>query len=196
MRCSTASPDARRRTPRHRRPLRSGSAGLAPHHYLRCLEPMPWVLDFPLVVGIGSMCRQHGRGQHGILHVLDVLDRAFSGSDARWHLFGLKSQAIAVTAQHPRVASSDSQAYGVAARQDARKARASKCDAMVATTMTRWHQQQLAAISARLSLPPSQTWALSPDTAPKSAIEARIAAAMEHLRDLHEYGEIDWTDVS
>jgi hypothetical protein len=67
---------------------------------------------------------------------------------------------------------------------------------MVATTMARWQKQQLAAISARLPLPPSQTWASPPDTAPQGAIEARIAAAMEHLRELHEYGEIDWTDVS
>jgi hypothetical protein len=125
-----------------------------------------------------------------------VLDRAFSGSDARWHLFGLKSQAIAVAAQHLGVASSDGQAYGIAARQDAREARASKSDAMVATTMTHWHKQQLAAISARLTLPPSQTWASPPDTAPKSAIEARTAAAMEYLRERHEYGEIDRIDVS
>ena len=91
---------------------------------------MPWVLDPPLV-GIGSMCRRHTHGEHGVLHVLDKLDRAFGGSASRWHLFGLKSQAIAVAAQHSRVASTDSQAYGVAARQDARKARASKSDAMV-----------------------------------------------------------------
>jgi hypothetical protein len=107
-----------------------------------------------------------------------------------------KSQAIAVAAEHPRAASSDSQAYGIAARQDARKARASKSDAMVATTMTRWHKPQLATISARLILPPSQTWASPPDAAPKSAIEARIAAAMERLRERHKYGEIEWTDVS
>ena len=94
--------------------------GWHPHHYLRCLERMPWALDFPLV-GIGSMCRRHIHGEHGILHVLDVLDRAFLGSPARLHLFGLKSQAIAIASQHPRVASTDSQAYGVAARQDARR---------------------------------------------------------------------------
>ena len=33
-------------------------------------------------------------------------------------------------------------------------------------------------------------------TAAKSAIEARIAAAMDQLRELHEFGEIDWIDVS
>jgi hypothetical protein len=82
--------------------------GWHPHHYLRCLDRMPWVLDF-LLVGIGSMCRRHVNGEHSIRHVLDVLDRAFSGSNANYHLFGIKSQAIAIAAQHPRVASADSQ---------------------------------------------------------------------------------------
>lgn len=94
--------------------------GWNPGDYVRCVERMPWVMDRPLV-GIGSMCRRHLHGEHGILHVLDVLDRAFNGSAARFHLFGLKSQAIAVATQHPRVASADSQAYGVAARQNARR---------------------------------------------------------------------------
>ena len=169
--------------------------GWHPHHYLRCLERMPWALDFPLV-GIGSMCRRHVHGERGILHVLDVLDRAFSGSEARWHLFGLKSQAIAVAAQHPLTASADSQAYGVAARHDARKARASKSDAMVAITMARWYKQQLAAIAARPPLPSSRSWPSQPDAAPKNATDARFAAAAEHLRALHENGEIEWTDVS
>ncbi len=169
--------------------------GWHPDHYLRCLERMPWVLDSPLV-GIGSMCRRHIHGEHGVLHVLDTLDRAFSGLASGWHLFGLKSQAIAVAAQHPRVASTDSQAYGVAARQDARKARASKSDALVATTMARWHGQQIAAISARPPLPPTRTYASAAKDAPKGDIETRIAVAMEHLRVLHEDGEIEWTDVS
>jgi hypothetical protein len=169
--------------------------GWHPDHYLRCLERMPWVLDSPLV-GIGSMCRRHVHGEHGVLHVLERLDRAFGSSTARWHLFGLKSQAIAFAAQHPRVASTDSQAYGVAARQDARKARASKTDDMVAVTMQRWHGQQMAAVSARPQLPPTRTWSSPGEKAPVDDIETRIATAREQLRELHEDGEIEWTDVS
>ena len=169
--------------------------GWHPHHYLRCLERMPWALDFPLV-GIGSMCRRHIHGEHGILHVLDVLDRAFLGSPARLHLFGLKSQAIAIASKHPRVASTDSQAYGVAARQDARKARVSKSDAMLARIMANWHAQQLAAIASRPPFPPPLPWPDPLHTAPPDQIEARITAAMDELRDLHECGEIEWTDLS
>lgn len=169
--------------------------GWHPHHYLRCLDRMPWVLDFPLV-GIGSMCRRHVNGEHGILRVLDVLDRAFSGSNARYHLFGLKSQAIAIAAQHPRVASADSQAYGVSARQDARKARTSKTDAILAGVMTRWYRQQMATIAVPPPMPLLRNWPTLPPAAPDDAIETRIAAAMEHLRALHECGEIEWTDLS
>jgi hypothetical protein len=142
------------------------------------------------------MCRRHVNGEHGILHVLDVLDRAFSGSNATYHLFGLKSQAIAIAAQHPRVASADSQAYGVAARQNARKARTSKTDAMLAGTMAHWYRQQMATITAPPPMPLSRDWPTLPPAAPGDAIETRIAAAMEHLRTLHECGEIDWPNLT
>lgn len=169
--------------------------GSHPDHYLRCIERMPWVLDHELV-GIGSMCRRHLQGPHGILHVLNALDRAFEGSAARFHLFGLKSQAIAIAAQHPRVASADSQAYGTAARQDARKAPISKSDAMLARVMARWHQRQLQAIIARPPIPPARDWPNHTTPIPSTPIEARVAETMEQLRELHETGEVDWSDLS
>jgi hypothetical protein len=169
--------------------------GWHPHHYLRCLDRMPWVRENELV-GIGSMCRRHLHGDYGIMHVLDVLDRAFDGSNARFHLFGLKSQAIAIASQHPRVASADSQAYGIAARRTALEARQSKTDTMLADVMAHWYRQQLALISARPPVPPRQAWQEHSPVTPTNEIEARIAAAMEDLRDLHEDGEIDWTNLS
>ena len=51
---------------------------------------------------------------------------------------------------------------GVAAQQDARKARASKTGEVVASAMTRWHAQQLTAISIR---PLSTAVEPSPDLA-------------------------------
>jgi hypothetical protein len=101
--------------------------GWHPQHYLRCLDRMPWAADFPLV-GVGSTCRRHLNGGHGIMHVLDVLDRGLGTSSCRLHLFGLKSQAIAIASQHPRVTSADSQAYGIAARQQALRGRRSKIE--------------------------------------------------------------------
>jgi hypothetical protein len=169
--------------------------GWHPHHYLRCLDRMPWVLDRPLI-GIGSMCRRHILGEHGILHVLDVLDRAFAGTTSKWHLFGLKSQAIAIACRHPRVASADSQAYGVAACQQALRSRTSKSDTMLATVMARWHGQQMQAIASRPVVPPTQSRPHPIDRRPAKPVEARIAGAMEQLRALHECGDVDWNDLS
>ena len=163
--------------------------GWHPSHYMRCLERMPWAADFPLV-GIGSMCRRHVHGEHGVLHVLDALDRAFDGSDARFHLFGLKSQAIALACQHPRVASADSQAYGTAARQRALRQRASKTDRVLARAMADWHARQVEAIASLPPVPLQKDWPARATAVPI------IAAAMEDLRALHEEGEIDWQTVN
>jgi hypothetical protein len=169
--------------------------GWHPDQYLRCLERMRWARGFPLV-GIGSMCRRHLHGEHRIMHVLDVVDRAFSGSDARFHLFGLKSQAIAIASQYPRVASADSQAYGVAARQDARKTGVPKSDSMLAGVMADWYRKQIHSIAARPPMPAAQAWSASVRAVPDNDIEARVALAAEELRALHEIGEIDWDDLS
>ena len=150
-----------------------------------CTTPLP----------IGSMCRRHLHGEHGVMHVLDTLDRAFDGSAARFHLFGLKSQAIAVAAQHPRVASADSQAYGVAARQNARKARTAKSDAVVADVMTAWYREQMSQIARPLPSPFGRSCAPARSHPAECPIEARIAAAREELRSLHERGEIEWSDL-
>jgi len=168
--------------------------GWHPDHYLRCLERMSWVRERPLV-GVGSMCRRHLHGEHGILHVLDVLDRAFDGSTAKFHLFGLKGPAIAVAAQHPRVASADSQAYGVAARQEARKSRTSKPDTVVAEVMDGWDREQMVQLAKRPRLLAARDWPpkLDPSLDP---ISARVEACRDELRALHEGGEVEWSDLN
>jgi hypothetical protein len=156
---------------------------------------MPFVLDAPLV-GVGSMCRRHVHGENGILRIVDELDRAFAGTDVRLHLFGLKSDGMAAVRGHPRIASCDSQAYGLAARHQARKDRCAKTDAMLAATMANWYRTQRQALDR-----PDFTFR-PPVPAPMAAatkitsVEARIAAAAEELRRLHESGEIGWTDLS
>ena len=169
--------------------------GWHPEHYLRCLERMPFALDFPLV-GVGSMCRRHVDGEYGILHVLDVLDRAFSGSETRFHLFGLKSQGMSAARSHSRVASCDSQAYGVAARQKALKLRCGKPDTLVAGVMERWFEQQYAWVSKDFPSRSPATWQPRSTRPAASLLEARVASAMEDLRTLHEAGEIEWSDLS
>lgn len=169
--------------------------GWRPEHYLRCIDRMPFVRDCPLV-GIGSMCRRHVAGPNGIVRVLEMLDSAFSGSGTRFHLFGLKSQGIQHAAMHPRVASCDSQAYGMAARQDAWKARAAKSDRYVAGIMRRWYEQQRAAMRTPPSRPVVANGAVAEHPSPISPHEERIREAYEEMRALHETGEITWSELS
>lgn len=170
--------------------------GWEAEQYLRCLDRMPFAPDYPLV-GVGSMCCRHIGGDHGILRVIDELDRSFDGSNTRLHLFGLKSQGMEAVRGHPRVASVDSQAWGIEGRQQARKARRGKSNAFLATAMASWYERQ----HARLDIPnyvfTTPVHAIAPKESPSlNPIEARIADAAEELRQLHERGEIEWTDVS
>ena len=139
--------------------------------YLRCLDLMFDLDPFP-VVGVGSMCRRHVEGPTGILQVLHELDEALGDSPVRLHLFGLKSQGMEAVRAHPRVASFDSQAYGVAARQNARKAGVPKSDAYVAREMERWYCDQ----RARLAKPDFRF------RAPRMPAQRRGTAARERAR--------------
>ena len=145
--------------------------GWHPEHYLRCLERMPFALDFPLV-GIGSMCRRHVEGEYGILHVLDVLDRAFNGSETRFHLFGLKSKECPAARTHPRVASCDSQAYGVTARQEARKRQCGKPDTLVAAVMEDWFARQTSLMATKATVRRPTSWPSRSKRIPPPEIDA------------------------
>ena len=174
--------------------------GRHPTDYLRCIERMFDLTPFPLV-GVGSMCRRSVGGDDGILRVVDRLDRAFEGTGVRLHLFGLKTTGMAEVRGHPRVASVDSQAFGTAARWNARKGGFSKSNAYLAQVMTGWYREQQRLLAARgfafrapvtplPALPAADPWPIPPD------LQLRIADAMEELRRLHEDGEIEWSDVS
>lgn len=165
--------------------------------YLRCLDLMPDLDEFP-IVGVGSMCRRHVEGPTGVLQVVHELDQALGDSPARLHLFGLKSQGMEAVRAHPRVWGFDSQAYGVAARQDARKARASKSNAYLAAVMERWCERQRERLARpgfcfRAPLLPAIGERPPPTD---DQIETRLAEAREELRELHEAGEVEWTDLS
>lgn len=167
--------------------------GWEPHHYLRCLDGLPRV--GPLI-GVGSMCRRHMLGHVGVLAVLDRLDRALP-PETRLHLFGVKSDAARELAQHPRVASVDSQAYGVAARQRAMRSGTSKTNCFTAAVMRDWYGAQRAALnrSDRHARPVNGALDLAPPSS-GDAFLARIERAAAELRALHEDGEVEWTDLN
>jgi hypothetical protein len=169
--------------------------GWEPDHYLRCLDRLSGVLGGYQLVGVGSMCRRHVEGVRGVLQVVDALDRA-APAGMRFHLFGLKSQAAGELRGHPRIASVDSQAYGVRARQLAIEAQCSKSEAFVADVMASWYRQQADRLTTAGYAFRHPTPLLPFDPRPCDGIEKRIALHREHLRMLHESGEIDWQDVN
>ncbi|PTT78681.1 hypothetical protein DBR42_22940 [Pelomonas sp. HMWF004] len=95
--------------------------GYRPDEYAMCAEWLP-VDEWPELVGIGSVCRRHVHGPNGILSILEALDSVLP-PHVRCHLFGVKSSALALLANHPRVASVDSQAWDMQARAERRTGR-------------------------------------------------------------------------
>ncbi|CAG9235817.1 conserved hypothetical protein [Paraburkholderia tropica] len=89
--------------------------GWQPDEYRLCAEWLP-VIEWPALVGLGSVCRRSVHGPDGILAILDAIDRILP-AHVRLHLFGVKSEALAILKNHPRVHSVDSMAWDFAARR-------------------------------------------------------------------------------
>ena len=116
--------------------------GWAPEDYARCVRLMGEAIgDWLDLVGVGSMCRRHMEGEHGLRAVVRALDAALP-AHARLHLFGVKSTALGELSHHPRVASSDSMAWDFAARMDARARGVSSTMRLRARSMGRWLRTQ------------------------------------------------------
>lgn len=173
--------------------------GWEPHHYLRCLDRMSACLDGRKLVGVGSMCRRHVEGWTGILEVVDALDRALPAG-VKLHLFGLKSQGMAELRGHDRIASVDSQAYGIRARQIALESDDKdfkKTEEFVASVMAGWYGEQiahLAKIDYKFRFPNPQLCLGM--RAYRNDIDRRVAEAAEAVRELVECGEMEFEDLN
>lgn len=169
--------------------------GRNPEDYERCAEGLWWSIRPGTVVGVGSMCRREVGGPAGLVAVVDHLDRILPAG-VRLHIFGAKGAALPwLKAYAGRVASIDSQAYGVAARRDAHRRRISKSDAFVADHMQRWAQQQ----RERLTAPVRRTPRFRSSPAPKPPSDpwqAAIAAACAQIRSLIESGDLAHDEVT
>ncbi|MBB4859178.1 hypothetical protein HNO88_002507 [Novosphingobium chloroacetimidivorans] len=170
--------------------------GRAPSDYERCADALAWSLASGKVVGVGSMCRRHIHGPDGLVAVFEHLDRILPDG-VMLHGFGVKGTALSyLKGLEHRIASIDSQAYGVSARQDALERGVSKSDALVADHLERWTaaQRYRAAAPARatqseLALPP-------PEPSHNDRWEAAIATAREQIRSLIEEGQLDHDEVT
>lgn len=90
--------------------------GWTPSQYVWCAEKYPLV-EWPDLIGLGSMCRRHLHGDVGVFAVIDALDRILP-PHVKFHLFGVKGKSLEHLGQHPRIVSIDSMAWEAAARRD------------------------------------------------------------------------------
>lgn len=116
--------------------------GQSPRHYLWCADEMGLTsgsASVPLI-GVGSMCRRNVAGDHGIVAIVEMLDRVLPPGTLV-HLFGIKSASLMPLAGHPRVHSIDSCAWDFALRMDVRRGRS--MDLRKAAIDAWYHDQQL-----------------------------------------------------
>lgn len=125
--------------------------GWTPAQYVWCAEKFP-VLEWPSLIGLGSMCRRHLHGEVGVFAVLDALDKVLP-PHVQFHMFGLKGPALQHIGQHPRIFSTDSMAWDFAARRDHPVGRNTE---LRGSYMLNWiTRNQEAANSGRMSHTPS-----------------------------------------
>lgn len=172
--------------------------GATADDYMRCFDAMSAMIGDEAVIGVGSMCRRKAEGDDGIVAIVDQLDRRLP-RNVRLHLFGLKSDgAEAVAMLDDRVASIDSQAFGVRARRIANDIRAadpafSKSNAFVAGVMEDWWTRQVsrmrrgqsAVLQASLPMPSR------PEPKPDTVFDALILRARAEINQMIENGELD-----
>ncbi|WP_369825681.1 hypothetical protein [Novosphingobium sp. HII-3] len=164
--------------------------GRTPEDYERCADALAWSVLPGRIVGVGSMCRREIRGSEGLIAVVEHLDRILSAG-VRLHCFGVKGSALPFLRPFERrIASIDSQAYGIAARQDALRRGVPKTDALVAQHMTRWFlKQRRAACAAERLLPPATR--ATPALPPGDPWNAAIEDARAEICALIETGDLD-----
>lgn len=157
--------------------------GWHPDDYARAVD---WWLPIESgLVGVGSVCRRQLHGPDGLEAVIDGLDRALPPG-ITLHLFGVKSEAVAMLAGHPRIASVDSMAW------DSRSRYANfgkNTIELRAQEMRRWYARQL----ARLGVPGPPLQSGLPIPALDDPLTRR---AIDEVTELMAAGEIELSTVS
>lgn len=175
--------------------------GSLPEDYLRCYDSLSAMIGEERVIGVGSMCRRRTTGDDGILAVVEALHRELPRG-VTLHLFGLKSDAAeAVADLDGRVASIDSQAYGVTARKEAgerrrREPEFSKSNEFVAGIMADWYRGQ----HRRMKTPRRQVQQSgfsfpAAETPPATVMDMLLTMARREINDLIEQGEMDHDSI-
>ena len=170
--------------------------GRTPDDYERCLDGISALLIPGTVIGIGSMCRRRTHGAEGLVAVVERLDKVLP--DAVFcHAFGVKGLALPYLKPFERrVVSIDSQAYGIAARRDARRLGVAKTDRLVAAHMARWCQAQLKRAAEPPRISPISAIVLEATIRTGDPWSAAIEAAEAEIRLLIEGGELDHDEIT
>ena len=169
--------------------------GRRPDDYERCVDALAGWLRPGALLGVGSMCRRNVHGPEGLIAVIDHLDRILPAG-VRLHAFGVKGAALRFLLPYGRrIASIDSQAYGIDARRTAFRGGISKTDALVADHMEQWIDAQHARLAAR-PLQLRQSLSARSDCRPSDPWEAAIAQARFEIRELIEAGELDHDELA
>ncbi|MDB5580814.1 MAG: hypothetical protein JWR80_5990 [Bradyrhizobium sp.] len=169
--------------------------GRRPEDYERCADAL-WALLRPgSVIGLGSMCRRAVGGPEGVIAVVEHLDRVLP-DEIRLHAFGVKGSALPyLKPLERRIASIDSQAYGIAARRDAHRRHVQKTDALVAAHLEAWvlRQHKCLAVPERFPAPATNNL---PERTAESPWEAAVARARAEIRALIEAGDLDHDEIT
>ncbi|SDA36002.1 hypothetical protein [Sphingomonas sp. NFR15] len=169
--------------------------GRLPEDYGRCVDALRTAMKPGALIGVGSMCRRPVHGPEGLIAVIDHLDQILPVG-VRLHVFGAKGEVLPYLLPFShRVASIDSQAYGVGARRSARKAGVSKTDRFVAQHLEDWVGAQHDRLSRRPRRLPSIAHP-SIDVTPSDPWEAAIAQARAEIRALIESGDLDHDELT
>lgn len=147
------------------------------------------------MVGVGSPCRRHVGGTDGLVAVINRLDRVLP-RDVRLPGFGGKSTTLSLLASFgDRVASIDSQTYGIAARREAYIVGRQKTQRMVADHMVRWTARQFERRARSVPVQIMFNLEVS-DPVPTDPWERALATARDEIRSLIADGEIDHEQIT
>jgi len=163
--------------------------------YERCVDALWSAMAPGAIIGVGSMCRRAITGPEGLVATFEHLDRILP-QEVRLHGFGVKGTALPyLKPLGHRIASIDSQAYGVAARREALRRGVAKSDALVADHLERW----LCVQYSRLRQPSAYLTAESTGcaaAAPTNLWDRAIAEARAEIRALIESGDLDHDEIT
>jgi hypothetical protein len=117
--------------------IRRGPCGISDPAAALALGSNEW----PALVGVGSVCLRHLTGPNNLYRIVDALEEALP-SHVGFHLFGVKSTALAKLKDRSRVISADSMAWNYAARREAYAKRIPKTKELLCEKMTTWVERQ------------------------------------------------------